>query len=231
MAIHPVCSIAGCEKPARARGWCLPHYKKWRKYRDPLGSPPPRPAKCSAEGCERQPYGRGMCQMHWQRWRVHGDPMAGGVPKRAGIAFLIDAISQHTNECILWPFRLNAQGYGSIQIDGEQMGAHRAALILSGSEPPASTALALHEPLVCHNRACVNILHLRWGDYAENASDMVEDGTSTFGERNPAAKLTEEQVVFIRHADRSLGDLADLFSVTRSCIHSVRTRRTWKHLD
>lgn len=30
------CSIEGCSKEHLARGWCSKHYKKWRKYGDPL---------------------------------------------------------------------------------------------------------------------------------------------------------------------------------------------------
>lgn len=30
------CSIKGCGKPLRARGWCTKHYKRWRKHGDPL---------------------------------------------------------------------------------------------------------------------------------------------------------------------------------------------------
>lgn len=30
------CSIDGCEKPARARGWCPTHYSRWRVNGDPL---------------------------------------------------------------------------------------------------------------------------------------------------------------------------------------------------
>ena len=29
------CSIDGCDRPHRARGWCNPHWKLWRKYGDP----------------------------------------------------------------------------------------------------------------------------------------------------------------------------------------------------
>lgn len=30
------CSIPGCEKPARARGWCQSHYGGWRRTGNPL---------------------------------------------------------------------------------------------------------------------------------------------------------------------------------------------------
>lgn len=35
MATSRLCSIPGCGKPLRARGWCDPHWKRWRKYGDP----------------------------------------------------------------------------------------------------------------------------------------------------------------------------------------------------
>jgi len=34
------CSISGCGKPYRARGWCDKHYTDWRVYGDPLGREP-----------------------------------------------------------------------------------------------------------------------------------------------------------------------------------------------
>ena len=30
-----LCSIADCGKPARARAWCVMHYRRWRLYGDP----------------------------------------------------------------------------------------------------------------------------------------------------------------------------------------------------
>ncbi|MFC3504805.1 HNH endonuclease [Micromonospora krabiensis] len=29
--VTPPCSVVECDRPARARGWCLPHYKRWRR--------------------------------------------------------------------------------------------------------------------------------------------------------------------------------------------------------
>jgi len=31
-----VCSVDGCADPARARGWCKKHWRRWRKTGDPL---------------------------------------------------------------------------------------------------------------------------------------------------------------------------------------------------
>jgi hypothetical protein len=38
----PTCSIEGCDRPVRARGWCSPHLQRWYVHGDPLGGGPPR---------------------------------------------------------------------------------------------------------------------------------------------------------------------------------------------
>lgn len=30
------CSVVGCDRPAKARGWCHLHYRRWREHGDPL---------------------------------------------------------------------------------------------------------------------------------------------------------------------------------------------------
>lgn len=34
--VQVTCSIEGCEKPAKKRGWCPMHYRRWHRYGDPL---------------------------------------------------------------------------------------------------------------------------------------------------------------------------------------------------
>lgn len=38
------CTIEGCDKPVKARGWCIKHYTRWKRYRDPLRGRLTRPA-------------------------------------------------------------------------------------------------------------------------------------------------------------------------------------------
>lgn len=76
-----VCSINGCDKPPRARGWCTSHYNKWQRYGDPeiasrVGGRVRNDGPCSVEGCDRGGRRRkGLCPLHYNRWLRHGDAL------------------------------------------------------------------------------------------------------------------------------------------------------------
>ena len=74
----PVCSVAVCDRPAWARGFCRTHYQRWRTTGD-AGDTPVRPVqdrdgRCTVEGCDRGRRTAGLCGAHYWRFRVHGDP-------------------------------------------------------------------------------------------------------------------------------------------------------------
>ncbi len=68
------CSVEGCENTRVAWGWCDKHYRRWKRYGDPLGVAVRSTRTCSIEGCDNPHEARGWCSKHYQRWQVHGDP-------------------------------------------------------------------------------------------------------------------------------------------------------------
>ena len=42
--MNRVCSVDGCGRQVDTRGWCLPHYERWRRHGDPLAGNTPRGA-------------------------------------------------------------------------------------------------------------------------------------------------------------------------------------------
>lgn len=91
--------------------------------------------------------------------------------------------------------------------------------------------------LVCHscdNRACHNVEHLFLGTHAVNSRDSALKMRSTIGSRNPAAKLTEQQVIHIRlelNNGLKVADIAARFGVSVGVIYDIRCGRTWGWLD
>lgn len=71
------CSIEGCHKPVKSRGWCDTHYHRWYRQGDadnPALSPPYRGSLCSVSPCQNLAIARGYCHRHYKRWQMHGDP-------------------------------------------------------------------------------------------------------------------------------------------------------------
>lgn len=71
------CSVDGCESKHRARGFCFGHYKRFRRYGDPLGTRPCR--LCAIDGCDQEHYARSYCYKHYKKARRSGDLVAGRV--------------------------------------------------------------------------------------------------------------------------------------------------------
>jgi hypothetical protein len=61
------CSVAGCRRAYRAKGFCFFHYKKWRR-----GEVEGRPGRwlgtCSKAECKKQAVQHGLCPEHFQAW-------------------------------------------------------------------------------------------------------------------------------------------------------------------
>jgi hypothetical protein len=78
--VRPQCSVEGCDRLNHAKGFCRPHYCRWKRSgnpgRVPLDVRPPK--VCKVEGCGRPRDARGFCSKHYARWMRHGSPFTGG---------------------------------------------------------------------------------------------------------------------------------------------------------
>ena len=64
-----VCSIDGCDKPSRTRGFCGNHYQQMRK-RGHFGTL----KICTASDCERHQVALGYCATHYRLVKLYGKP-------------------------------------------------------------------------------------------------------------------------------------------------------------
>ena len=61
------CTVAGCKRAYRAKGYCFFHYKKWR--REELEKAPRRWKACSKPECKKKVVEHGLCQEHFEAWK------------------------------------------------------------------------------------------------------------------------------------------------------------------
>lgn len=225
MATERLCSVEGCGKAHVAKGWCGKHY-------DLLRDGP----RCAAEGCDLPAKVNGFCRPHDLRAKRHGDPLAGRTPPGKARAWIDAHVDHDGEECLIWPFGRKQKGYGAIQFDGENSGAHRLMCILAHGEPPSPSHEAAHS---CGNghEGCVNPRHLRWATFTENVKDSVRHGTHPAlawkGEKHPSAKLTGAQVMAIRaklEEGSRVTDIAALYGVAKSTISGIKSGDKWPHL-
>lgn len=73
--------------------------------------------------------------------------------------------------------------------------------------------------------------NLRWLTANGNEADKLKHGRRMQGETHHRHKLTEDQVREIRANYTTPGSIyARRFRVTDSCVSSVRSRKTWRHI-
>lgn len=150
---------------------------------------------------------------------------------RAGLKFIKQSLENETDDCIVYPFAIqNNTGYGRIKYNGKHTQAHRVSLILSEGLPPEGKPYALHAPDVCHNKACINKRHLRWGSPTDNLNDRYIDGTDRRGIKHPMARLNEKQVIEIYQSQKCQHDLARIYGVGERAISKIKTGTRWGHL-
>lgn len=145
---------------------------------------------------------------------------------RQALDAIIKAGPQPT--CVFWPFGKNNQGYGMIAVNRKMRLASRAVCEAVHGPAPTEKHQAAH---ACGNGhlGCVNPGCLYWATSKQNQADRVKHGTLLSGPKNPAAKLTTQDVIAIRSNPTGLKgkDLAALFGVSGQQISKIRLGLQW----
>lgn len=173
-------------------------------------------------------YGRGCkcSDCRAANARHERDRKAGLLPPRPTLEQRLWAKVEKGDDCWMWQGGKNHLGYGVIWNENQRLeGVHRVAYRLVLGPFPAELEVC-HR---CDSPSCVRPDHLFLGTHAENMSDMKAKARSTQGERNPASKLTAEQVREIRalkgEADRD--EVAAHFGISISHLNRLWRRELW----
>lgn len=138
------------------------------------------------------------------------------------LPFLAYALADYeSDECLIWPFGKNSEGYGVVTIDNKTVYVHRHLCIERHGPPPSPDHIAAHSCGRGHD-GCCNYRHLRWATRTENEADKWEHGTQ-------GHKLSLADVLDIRRLAPTTPRpvLARQFGVTTATIKHVVLRKTW----
>lgn len=128
--------------------------------------------------------------------------------------------------CWIWLGHWNQYGYASTTFKGNTRMAHRVVYEELVGKIPEGMSLC-HK---CDTRCCVNPSHMFIGTHQDNSDDCMRKMRHTHGSKSPLAKLTEDDVRFIRSSKESGIYLAKKFGVKPAAISKVRVGRSWTHV-
>lgn len=144
------------------------------------------------------------------------------------------AIPFDGDECLIWPHKRKATGYGEIRVLGVKnkwVMVHRVVCEAVNGPPPSKRHQAAHSCGKGHE-GCVSPKHLRWATPQENAADRIAHGTDNRGERNGRAKLTRRQAREILDLKGQMlhREIAEKFGVSDNLVSAIHTGRRWASL-
>lgn len=125
------------------------------------------------------------------------------------------------DECWLWIASKLHDGYGAFGIAGKPIRAHRYGYeLVNGAIPDG--LVVMHS---CDIPLCQNPKHLKAATILENNMDCFKK------QRNPTAKLTEDQVKNILLDYRPNQEIALDYGVDGRCISDIKIGKSWKRIE
>lgn len=191
------------------------------------------PRTCSVANCGRPYFAKRLCTKHYARVRSHGDPNVNLRTKYPDVErFYQEVVLPYRgDDCLIWPYERDGNGYGRMRLDGKQVFIHRRACRDTYGPPPSDAHVAAHQ---CGNGhlGCCAPNHVTFCTYKENSLHNVLHGRSSRGSKNPRSKLSEDDVkAILAHKGVTKQLLvAEMFSVTRHTIQHIWHGKTWTHL-
>lgn len=81
------------------------------------------------------------------------------------------------------------------------------------------------------NKSNNNLENLEYCTPKENLRHCIDVLGKKRGSKTRASKMTEEQVVAIRSDARPIREIATELNVTYQCIHYIKNKKNWKHVE
>lgn len=152
----------------------------------------------------------------------------GGANKGKGYYYqwLKDRVQFDGNECLIWPFTRNWNGYGMLGVEGKVTYAHRTMCRLVNGDPPSSKHVAAHS---CHNGhgGCCHPKHVSWLTASENLLQRRQAGTLTTKRWNKKGTLSKADIGKIEALKGHLNqrEIAEMFGISYQHVSVIQNRK------
>ena len=129
--------------------------------------------------------------------------------------------------CWLWAGFIRRDGYGHLRSFNKKILAHRASYVAHNGAI-SGDILVRH---TCDVRSCVNPEHLELGTTQDNIDDRNKRARTARGLKVPRAKLSDDDVRFIRQSLLDDKELALRFGVQKNYVTRIKDRRERPYVD
>ena len=174
---------------------------------------------------DKRKFAKGLCSACYSRLNYKPKPSDRGPLQER---FWKKVIKK--DGCWAWSGSRSPAGYGRIWLGHGAKApghAHRVSYELHNGPIPDG-AVVMH---TCDNPECCNPEHLTLGSHGDNSQDKVAKRRHYYGEAHRSAKLTEQQVLYIRAAkEKTNADICREFGISSSVVSNIRKGKTWRHL-
>lgn len=110
LVVMKKCSVDCCEGAVRVKGFCQPHYDRFRRGLPLTAEWLGTPRNCSVATCDLRAVSQGYCNNHYRKFLKYGDPLVkkkkGPAPKTRKKCNLCDAVVLSKGLCNLHYTRL-----------------------------------------------------------------------------------------------------------------------------
>ena len=123
---------------------------------------------------------------------------------------------------------INKGGYPKCTYGGISTSVHRAVFISHFNITNIPSCLLIRH--TCDNKLCINPNHLLVGTNMDNIQDMVNRNRQAKGVKNGQSKLTEKEVLLIRHSTDSSRKLGKKYNISSNMVCFIKNRKKWSWL-
>ncbi len=140
--------------------------------------------------------------------------------------WLRDRSGHRGDDCLLWPFSRNWNGYGNLKHGDKITYAHRVMCLFAHGEPPTAKHVAAHS---CNNGhlGCVHPGHVSWKTPSQNLLDRRAAGTLTTKRWNKKGTLSDAQIaqIIALKGTKNQREIGAMFGISYQHVSVIQNRK------